>query len=153
MNQQKPLCEGTWVFITLHWRHNERDGVANHQHLHCLLNHLFGRRSKKTSKLRFTGLCADNTPVTGEFPAQKTSNAENVSIWWRHHNEILHFWVNIYGDFATISSPILDGGNSFMFAHGSLCHYCHLVGINKVTFRFYLKLANQVDHLPWSNIR
>ena len=21
----------------------------------------------------------------GEFPAQRTSNAENVSIWWRHH--------------------------------------------------------------------
>ena len=22
---------------------------------------------------------------TGEFPAQRASNAENVSIWWRHH--------------------------------------------------------------------
>ena len=22
---------------------------------------------------------------TGEFPAQMTSNAENVFIWWRHH--------------------------------------------------------------------
>ena len=22
--------------------------------------------------------------VTGEFPAQMASNAENVSIWWRH---------------------------------------------------------------------
>ena len=22
---------------------------------------------------------------TGEFPAQMASNAENVSIWWRHH--------------------------------------------------------------------
>ena len=30
-------------------------------------------------------LCAGNSPVTGEFPAQKTSNAENASIWWRHH--------------------------------------------------------------------
>ena len=36
-------------------------------------------------KLRVTGLCAGNSPVTGEFPAQRTSNAENVSIWWRHH--------------------------------------------------------------------
>ena len=42
-------------------------------------------RSKKTSKLRVTGLCAGNSPVTGEFPAQRASNAENVSIWWRHH--------------------------------------------------------------------
>ena len=42
-------------------------------------------RSKKTSKLRVTGLCAGNSPVTGEFPAQRASNAENVSIWWHHH--------------------------------------------------------------------
>ena len=46
---------------------------------------LFRSRSKKTSKLRVTGHCAGNSPVTGEFPAQMTSNAENVSIWWRHH--------------------------------------------------------------------
>ena len=42
------------------------------------------RRSKKTSKLRVTGLCKGISPVTGEFPAQRASNAENVSIWWRH---------------------------------------------------------------------
>ena len=42
-------------------------------------------RSKKTSKRRVTGLCAGNSPVTGEFPAQRASNAEKVSIWWRHH--------------------------------------------------------------------
>ena len=36
--------------------------------------------SKKTSKLRDTGLCE-----TGEFPARRASNAENVSIWWSHH--------------------------------------------------------------------
>ena len=45
------------------------------------------RRSKKTSKLRVTGLCARNSPVTGEFPAQMASNAEDVSIWWRHHGK------------------------------------------------------------------
>ena len=43
------------------------------------------RRSKKTPKLRVTGLCAGNSPVTGEFPAQMASNAEKVSIRWRHH--------------------------------------------------------------------
>ena len=71
--------------ITLQWRHNGHDGVSNHQPHHCLLNRLFGRRSKNTPKLRVTGLCAGNSPWTGEFPAQMTSNAENVSIWWRHH--------------------------------------------------------------------
>ena len=49
------------------------------------LNGLFRRRAKKTSKLRVTGLCAGNSPGTGEFPAQRASNAENVFIWWRHH--------------------------------------------------------------------
>ena len=48
-------------------------------------NRLFRRRSKKTSKLRVTGLCAGNSLGTGEFPAQMTSYVENVSIWWRHH--------------------------------------------------------------------
>ena len=66
-------------------RHNERDGVSNHQRLHCLHNHLFGRRSKKISKLRVTGLCAVNSSETGELPPKKAVNAENVSIWWRHH--------------------------------------------------------------------
>ena len=71
--------------VSLRWRHNDHDSVSNHQPHGCLLNHLFRRRSKKTSKLRVTGLCAENSPETGEFPAQMASNAEKVSIWWRHH--------------------------------------------------------------------
>ena len=71
--------------ISLEWRHNGRDCVSNHQSRECLLRCLIRRRSKKTSKLRVTGLCAGNSPGTGEFPAQRASNAENVSIWWRHH--------------------------------------------------------------------
>ena len=71
--------------MSLQWRHNGRDGVSNHQPHDCLPNRLFRRRSKKTSKLRVTVLCAGNSPVTGEFPAQIASNAEKVSIWWRHH--------------------------------------------------------------------
>ena len=69
----------------LQWRHDGHGSVANHQPHDCLLNRLFRRRSKKTSKLRVTGLCAENSLGTGEFPAQMASNAENVSIWWRHH--------------------------------------------------------------------
>ena len=69
----------------LRWRHNDHAGVSNHQPHGCLLNRLFRRESKKTSKLRVTGHCAGNSPGTGEFPAQMTSYAENVSIWWRHH--------------------------------------------------------------------
>ena len=43
---------------TLRWCHNELDGVSDHQPHDCLLNCLFGCRSKETSKLRVTGLCA-----------------------------------------------------------------------------------------------
>ena len=48
--------------LTLHWRHNDHDGVSNHQPHGCLLDCLFGRRSKTTPKLRVTGLCARNSP-------------------------------------------------------------------------------------------
>ena len=73
--------------MTLRWRHNGHDSVSNHQPYDCLLNRLFRRRSKKTSKLRVTGLCVGNSPGTGEFPVQMASNAENVSIWWRHYGD------------------------------------------------------------------
>ena len=70
--------------ITLQWRHSGHNCASNHQPHHCLLNRVFRRRSKKTSKLRATGLCAWNSTVTGEFPPQP-GNAENVSFWLRHH--------------------------------------------------------------------
>ena len=46
------------------WRHNERDGISNHQRLDSSLNRLF---------------------ITGEFPAQSASNADFVFIWCRHY--------------------------------------------------------------------
>ena len=73
---------------TSQWHHNGRDGVANHQPRDCLLNHLFRRKSKKTWNLRVTGLCAGNSPMTGD--------ADNVSISRCHHesdvimNQIRH---------------------------------------------------------------
>ena len=81
------------IVSVLKWRHNERDGVSNHQPYDCLLNRLFRRRSKKTSKLHATGLCEGNSPVTDEFPAQRASNTENVSIWWRHHG-VTRCWLD-----------------------------------------------------------
>ena len=71
--QQFPLFHQSHIKCSLLWRHNGRGSVSNHQPQDCLFNILFKRISKKTSKL------------TGEFPAQLASNAENVSIWWRHH--------------------------------------------------------------------
>ena len=59
--------------------------ASNHRRLDCLLNCWFRRRSKKASRLCVTSLCQGIPPVTGGFPSQRTSYADNVSIWWRHH--------------------------------------------------------------------
>ena len=60
----------------LHWRHNECDGVSNHRRLNYLLKRLFRCRSNKTSKLHVSALCEGNSPVTGEFRAQRVSSSE-----------------------------------------------------------------------------
>ena len=83
------------ILNPLRWRHNGCGSVSNHQPHHFLLNRLFKRRSKKTSKLRVTGLRVGNSPGTGEFPAQMASNAENVSIWWRHHADLCRYMTSI----------------------------------------------------------
>ena len=96
------------AFIAVQWRHNERGGVSNHQPYDCLLKRLFGRRSKKTSKLRVTSLCEGNSLVTGEFPAQMASNTENVFIWWRHH---VTASTNIPTDVVISKSPHTSSGS------------------------------------------
>ena len=55
----------------------------------------------KTSLLRVTCLCAGNSPGSGEFPTQMANNAENVSIWWRHHGKLLEVVVMITSSVAT----------------------------------------------------
>ena len=64
----------------LQWRHNGREGVSNHHSHGCLLNRISRSRSKKKSKLRVTGLCEGNSPVSGEFPAQMANYTEDVAI-------------------------------------------------------------------------
>ena len=92
---------------TLYWHHNGCDGVSNHQLRDCLFSRLIWCRSKKTSKLRVTGLCAGNSPVTGEFPAQMASNAEYVPIWWRHHE---------FGDFTSlVTDPMLISYHKYRY--------------------------------------
>ena len=69
----------------LQWRHNGHDGVSYHQPHHCLLNRLFSADQRKYQSSASLAFCDGNSPVTGEFPAQMASNAENVYIWRRHH--------------------------------------------------------------------
>ena len=85
------------TIYTLQLRHNGPDSVSHHQPNDCLLNRLFKRRSKKSSKLRATGVCAGNSPLTGEFLAQRTRKGKKVSIWWRHHDKkcTSFFWLTL----------------------------------------------------------
>ena len=79
----------------LQWRHNEGDGVSNHRRLDDFLNRLLRRRSKKTSKLRVTGLCEGNSPVTGEFTSQRLVTRKMIPFndvimaknWWYKRNK------------------------------------------------------------------
>ena len=88
MNSNSKVCNFFQILELLHSRlslqrrHNECNGVSNHRRLDCLLKRLFRGRSKKTSRLHVIGLCEGNSPLTSEFPDQRASNAENVSIWW-----------------------------------------------------------------------
>ena len=73
--------------LAIHYGDVIMGAIASHD---CVLNRLLRRRSNQTSKLRVTGLCVGNSSGTGEFPAQMASNAENASIWWRHHDILDH---------------------------------------------------------------
>ena len=95
------------VVLPLRWRHTERDSVSNHQPHGCLLNGLLRRRSKKTSKLRVTGLCVGNSPGPVNSPHKGASYAEDVSIWWRQHDT----YVSRYGSIPNSSHTSNDLGS------------------------------------------
>ena len=72
----------------LQWRHNDHYGVSNHQPHDCLLNHLFRRRSKKTSKLCITGLCVGNPPGPVNSPHKGLVMRKIIPFLWCHHTSI-----------------------------------------------------------------
>ena len=86
---------------------------------------LFRCRSRKTSKLRITGLCGGNSPVTGEFPAQRAIYAENVSIWWRHHRLGLEHqgFSSHSAEFTTLRFPIVYG----LISKHKICHFYYIL--------------------------
>ena len=108
------------------WRQNGRDSVSNHQPHDCLHNSLFRRRSKKMPKLCVTGLCVGNSPGTGEFLAQRASNSENISIWWRHHD----YWI--------FGATVRDNWNNFICT--SVC--------NCVKFKSKFMYSRNVKYIP-----
>ena len=101
---QVMYCDVHWLRVIIFLEEKHRDALIRKSHcgyysdvimsemasqttgVSIIYSSLLRRRSKKTSELRFIGLCEGNSPVTGEFPAQRSINVENASIWWRHHD-------------------------------------------------------------------
>ena len=63
---------------------HEHHCVPYHRPFERLLNNLLWSTSKKHQSSALLAVCNGSSPVTGEFPAQMASNAEYVSILWRH---------------------------------------------------------------------
>ena len=83
---QEPVV--AYSLLALQWRHN---GVWNHRRIDCLLNRMFRRRLKKHQGSASLALVRGNSPVTGEFPAQRLSNADSceqtpANNWLISHN-------------------------------------------------------------------
>ena len=55
----------TCMYVSLQWRHNERDGVSNHQPDNCLLNRLFNAQIKENIK------APRHWPLWGEFAGNR----------------------------------------------------------------------------------
>ena len=157
------------VAISLRWRHNGHDSVSIYQPHDCLLNRLFRRRSKKTSKLRVTGLCEGNSPGTGEFPAQVASYVENVFVWCLHHddftighNELMRSTTTMackllsallasWGEQEPMWSPISCWTNSQVVGD-LICHVAHVMPSQCSTKCWNIKLSTiyyDVFIRPW----
>ena len=139
--------------LWLQSRHNERDGVSNHRRPNCLFNRLFRRRSKKISNLRVTGLCRETPPVTGGF-SQRTNNVENVSIWWRHHSNILVKNTKYIWSFHPIYlkwTPQANYGLSVVFPIWSTKPVSPVIfrilwKVQITRYPFHITIISQVDH-------
>ena len=104
-------------------------GTMTSQTITCLtiFTQPFPQVQKKTSRLRVTGLCEGNSPVTGEFPTQRVSNAENDTILWRHHDK-----VNTMAGYAL--EPCTAGASSSisLTVYNMLTHVFHEVWFQQI---------------------
>ena len=119
LGYRKRPCFIVSIIMTSYWARWRLESPASRLFSQPFIQ---GADQRKKSKLRVTGLSEGNSPVPGEFPAQRASNAENASIWWRHHapNE---FNVLVYGGSKyTSTAPNVFISNflgSFMLIIGS----------------------------------
>ena len=116
----------------LQWRHDERDGVSPASRLFIQL-FIHTQIKIKIPKLRVTGLFDGNSPETSE---QKATNAENVSIWWRHHA----------GNTAGYSNPGHAAGVSLDYITGINEHLHVMLGTQATQLHAAALSGYQVPH-------
>ena len=101
--------------LPLQRRNNERDGFSNHRRLECLLIRLCMNWPKKTSKLRVSGLCNGNSPVTGWFPHKGTVTRKSFHLMTSPWAKLPMKMINFHGVFG-LFEPFIVGGE-FQFWH------------------------------------
>ena len=112
------------VQAPLHWPHNDHDGVSNHQHHGYLLNRLFRRRSKNTSKLRVTGLCVGNSPRSVNSPhkgsvTRKMFPFDDVTMrWWQIMVSAYMSGQHLRFNFPYMHCGTISGSNPSFLWHG-----------------------------------
>ena len=87
-----------------------------------------GADQGKTPKFRVIGLWAGNSPVPGNSPHKRASNAESGSIWWRHHEQMICHLMKAY--------DIIN-----------LCKYCFPGPIRRDTFEATIYTAREYHTL------
>ena len=102
------------------------------------------RKHQSSASLAFV---RGNSPVTGELSTQMSSNAENISIWWRHHKEmilpVIHTRYQPHSDWFNI-----DQNGSVM----SMFHHWRSDGFGDMCAVWMLKLRPNSRSIPTINI-
>ena len=86
------------------------------------------RKHQSFSSLAFV---RGNPPVTGKFPTQRASYAENVSIWWRHHE------VNI----RSVNGFLRSGNQPITWTNVNPNLYRHMASLGHTAFNKYVQIV------------
>ena len=133
-----------------YWSHRFVDSsITMTSHNGCDIKGTYQRKHQTSA---VTGLCAGNSPGTGEFPAQRASYAENVSIWWRHHAKIisgissLHLLLPLYHPFPlsfSLSFQLLEQGpHRILPTHSFQCTSSNLYGCSYRSLHVFFFICN-----------
>ena len=113
----------------------------------------FQRKYQSSASLAFV---RGVSPVTGKFPAQKASNAEFFSIWWRHHGVTI--WATLYGSLGARNMYIQK---NLPICQRNLCKYIilyiydyvnQILNFQRQYSRFVARLINTCNYPSPSSV-